>query len=120
MSASEKPERITEIFEIDEKNSAGIYATQMYLLGMPITVIVDDYLPVQETDNQSNLYAQVASDGALWGPILEKTFAKYLGNYETIDAGVASHGIEGLFGSPLFKDFIHEDVISEERQDELW
>ena len=84
----------------------------MYLLGMPITVIVDDYLPVEATDNQSTRYAQIPEDGALWGPILEKTFAKYLGNYEAIDAGVASHGIESMFGAPL-TDHFHETIISE-------
>ena len=53
-------------------------------------------------------------DGALWGPILEKTFAKYLGNYEAIDAGVASHGIEALFGAP-YSDYKHQEVLDEGR-----
>ena len=100
-SIAEEPDRIHDIVEIDVKNSVGIYATSMYLLGMPITVIVDDYLPIEPMDNSQLRYAQVPEDGALWGPILEKTFAKYLGNYEAIDAGVASHGIEALLGSPF-------------------
>ena len=91
----------------------------MWLLGMPITVTIDDYLPVLNTDNQATRYAQVGKDGSLWGPILEKSFAKYLGNYEAIDAGVASHGIEGMIGSPS-EDFDHATVIKENRGEELW
>ena len=109
-SIAEDPSRIYDIVEIEDKNSVGIYATSMYLLGMPITVIVDDYLPVEPMDNKLTRYAQVPEDGALWGPILEKTFAKYLGNYEAIDAGVASHGIESMFGSP-YETFVHQEVL---------
>ena len=48
MSISEKPDRINDIFKIEEKNSAGVYAMKMWLLGMPITVVLDDYLPVEQ------------------------------------------------------------------------
>ena len=118
-SIAEDPDRIHDIVEIDVKNSVGIYATSMYLLGMPITVIVDDYLPIEPMDNSQTRYAQVPEDGALWGPILEKTFAKYLGNYEAIDAGVASHGIEALLGSP-YNNWTHAELLDEGRTEELW
>ena len=59
----------------------------MWLLGMPITVILDDYLPMDKSDTHYPRYAKVASDGALWGALLEKSLAKYLGMYEAIDAG---------------------------------
>ena len=47
MSIAEHPDRIQEIFEIDQKNSVGIYALTMHLLGMPVTVTIDDHLPIQ-------------------------------------------------------------------------
>ena len=119
MSIAEDPDRIYDIFEIKEKNSFGMYATQMWLLGMPITVTIDDYLPVEKTDNQATRYAQVAKDGALWGPIIEKSFAKYIGNYESIDAGDASHGIEAMIGSPDV-GLDHKTLIKENRGEELW
>ena len=73
----------------------------MWLLGMPITVIVDDHLPMERYSETTTRYAQVASDGALWGTILEKAFAKYLGMYEAIDAGSGAHGLEVMTGSPF-------------------
>ena len=119
MSVAEDPDRIYDIFEIKEKNSFGMYATQMWLLGMPITVTIDDYLPVEKTDNQKTRYANVGKDGSLWGPILEKSFAKYYGNYEAINSSQASIGIEGMIGSPS-EDFDHPAIIKENRGEELW
>ena len=58
----------------------GIYAVNFYTLGVPHTVIVDDYLPLKKS-NDKTIYAKVAADGAIWGPILEKAFAKHHGNY---------------------------------------
>jgi len=46
MSLAESDMRIEDMFTIDEKNSASVYAAKMYLLGMPITVVVDDFLPL--------------------------------------------------------------------------
>jgi len=92
----------------------------MYLLGMPITVVVDDYLPLMESwDGYSTLYANVGNDGALWGTLFEKTFAKYLGQYEAIDAGQGAMGIEAMTGSPYFS-FNHVDILEEGRTEELW
>ena len=33
------------MFVINEKNSANVYAVNLYALGVPITVTIDDYLP---------------------------------------------------------------------------
>ena len=58
----------------------------------------------------------MSEDGALWGAIFEKSFAKYLGNYETIDAGWGAHGIEAMTGSP-FESILHWELQNKE---ELW
>ena len=42
---AQEPERIKRIFEIEEMNSAGVYAMTLYAMGIPVTVTVDDYLP---------------------------------------------------------------------------
>ena len=47
MSIAEKPERLREMFLIDEKNSANIYALKLYALGVPVTITVDDFVPLQ-------------------------------------------------------------------------
>ena len=58
----------------------------MYLLGMPITIIIDDYLPYQESSDFP-IYSWYSEDSAVWTPLLEKATAKYLGNYEAINGG---------------------------------
>lgn len=118
MSIAENPKRIKDIFEIEHKNSASVYAAQMYLMGMPITVVVDDYIPLDIYDWSQSLYAKISKDGALWGTLYEKFFAKFFGNYEIIDAGGTAHGIEVSTGSP-YKDWSHDKLDSDQIED-LW
>ena len=50
---AEVPERIERIF-LNNKNEAspnGIYGVNLYTLGVPHTVIVDDWLPLRETED---------------------------------------------------------------------
>ena len=37
--------RLDDIFLVKEINEVGVYAFKFHLLGMPITVIIDDYVP---------------------------------------------------------------------------
>ena len=46
MSLAESESRMTNFFLVDEKNSASIYAANLYLLGTPITVAIDDFVPL--------------------------------------------------------------------------
>ena len=91
----------------------------MWLLGMPITIVLDDYLPVEKQDNHYTRYAKVAPDGSLWAPLLEKSFAKYLGMYEAIIAGSGGYGVEALIGSPYYT-IDHKKLIEDGRSEELW
>jgi len=47
---AEKPNRLEKVFlnVNGETNKNGIYAVNLYTLGMPHTVIVDDFLPLQK------------------------------------------------------------------------
>ena len=47
-SISRIPNMVKNIFLTDDMNSAGIFATRLYALGQPVTVSVDDRLPVIE------------------------------------------------------------------------
>jgi hypothetical protein len=100
ISMAQNVNRIRDMFTIQQRNSASIYAAKMYLLDMPITVVVDDYIPLLKRDEDLTLYAKVSADGGLWGTLYEKFFAKFFGNYETIDAGGGGHGIQVATGSP--------------------
>lgn len=43
---AEKPKRLEKIFLNDHLDRNGIYAVNVYTLGVPHTVIVDDYVPL--------------------------------------------------------------------------
>jgi len=40
------PGSVEQMFLNDDVNANGIYAVNFYALGMPITVVVDDFLPL--------------------------------------------------------------------------
>jgi len=44
---AEVPGRIDSVFVNDDISKNGIYAVQQYTLGVPHTIIVDDYLPMK-------------------------------------------------------------------------
>ncbi len=76
-----------------------------------MTVMVDDYLPLtkQEDGSYKTVYAHISSDGSLWGPILEKVFAKRYGNYQHIISGYSSEAVRSLTGSP-YQYFTHKET----------
>ena len=46
------------------------------------------------------VFAGVGKDGSLWGPLLEKAFAKLHGNYEALARGDPRNAIQYLTGGP--------------------
>lgn len=112
--AAQDPERIKKLFLIEDLNSAGVYAVQLYVMGIPVTVTVDDYLPFYSY-SASLMYASVGPDGALWMPILEKAAAKAFGNYEVLVGGWMGPAIQALTGAPFY-DYKHYNM----GVDELW
>ena len=97
---AEYPGRMEKIFlnNVNEVSSNGIYAVNFFTLGVPHTIVIDDYLPLRDDGNA--IYASVAADGAFWGPILEKAFAKYHGNYSHIEWGDPAMAIRTMYGAP--------------------
>jgi len=65
------------------------------MLGIPVTVTVDDYLPFYAGtwSGKDLLYASVGPDKSLWMPILEKAGAKLFGSYEILVAGMLGPAI---------------------------
>ena len=97
-AVAQVPNRIEKVFLNDSLSNTGIYGCQMYALGVPVTVTVDDVLPLD--DDGHTVFAKVGSDQALWPLVLEKCFAKLHGNYEAIIGGDAADSIKTLIGSP--------------------
>ena len=81
----------------------------MYALGVPSTILVDDFLPMSESDgNYSTPFAPVSDDKGVWGTILEKAFAKFYGNYFHTEAGSPTLAVRTLVGGP-WEEFMHKD-----------
>ena len=100
-AVAERPGRLEKVFLNSELSSNGIYGFQFYVLGVPATVLIDDEMPLSA--GGAAVFAKVSKDGALWGPLLEKAFAKMHGTYEAIIAGDPEHSIEVMSGAPAEK-----------------
>ena len=83
---AQDPERIKEVFLIENLNTAGVYAVKLHMMGIPVTVVVDDYLPFWN-NTEDLIYGKEGPDNSLWMPILEKAAAKLFGNYEVMVGG---------------------------------
>ena len=100
-----------------------MYGVNVFTLGVKHTVIVDDYLPLQQRNmpdgstDYVTLFSHVAEDESLWGVILEKAFAKLHGNYKHLVSGDPRDASRALNGSPSIMD-PHSD--SELTIDALW
>ena len=56
----------------------------------------------------------------MWGPLFEKLAAKFYGNYEVIDGGESSEGVECMTGSP-YSDYMHSDIKNDAtKKDNFW
>ena len=97
-SLAERPHRLERVFLNSELSNNGIYGCQLYPLGVPTTVTIDDVVPLDDEGNSP--FAKVSRDKALWGVLLEKCFAKLNGNYEAIVSGDPRDSIRVLSGSP--------------------
>ena len=89
---AEKPERLKRIFVNSDLSEEGIYALNMYALGVPINITIDDNVPLWDMTERT-LFADIGKDKSLWAPILEKAFAKMHGNYEAIVGGFSPSAI---------------------------
>jgi len=100
-AVAEVPGRIENQWITKEINDEGIYGINMYVLGVPITVVVDDYVPhYGSTYNTIFAKVQKTGDKTTWMTILEKAYAKLMGNYAQLIGGWARRGVETLTGFP--------------------
>ena len=76
----------------------GFYDVNFYLLGVPITIRVDDYIPTY--NGYSNTLSAKFVNGGAWMPLLEKGMAKLYGNYNALIAGNPDEAFQVLSGLP--------------------
>ena len=72
----------------------------MYIKGVPTIVVVDDFLPNGTRKGTEIDFDKIAADGSLWGPMIEKIWAKVNGNYENINEGSVTEGYDFMLGAP--------------------
>ena len=98
-AVAEVDDRFKKVFVNPNKNTAGIYAFNVFVRGIPTIVTIDDRLPYQAAARDLVL-AKVGIDGSLWGPLLEKVWYKVNGNVEAINAGFPSEAFSFLTNVP--------------------
>lgn len=102
---AEIPSRIQKAFVTQTYNNEGIIVVRGYVLGKPTDIVIDDYIPFYSWGVPA--FAKNSPSGGLWGPFLEKAWAKANGNYEMVEGGSASEALRFLTGAPTityFKD----------------
>jgi|DEB0MinimDraft_12_1074336.scaffolds.fasta_scaffold44482_1 hypothetical protein len=103
---AESPQLIKDVFLTQTKNNVGIYGFRFFIRGKPWVVTIDDSLLYSKPgENYLPLlkFAQPNTDNtAIWGPLLEKAWAKIKGSYNTADGGFVETGLRSLIGVPVF------------------
>ena len=84
----------------------------MYALGVPTSVVVDDYLVTYG----STYFSHPGQDKSLWGPLYEKILAKFLGNYMHMHGGSAVDAVRNIINAPKIMYQEHKDISV----DDLW
>lgn len=88
---------IYKIFGQQTVNAAGIYSLNLYSIGIPVTVVIDDFIPV---NNSLPLFTKLSAQNEIWPVLLEKAIAKLIGNYDLLIAGNSNDAINSLLGAP--------------------
>jgi hypothetical protein len=97
---AERPSRIDKLMESDAYNPHGIYAMNIYSLGVPFTQIVDDRIPVDKNSNWPK-FAKAGKDLSIWMTLVEKGFGKWYGNYQNLVGGWMAYAVSAVNGSPF-------------------
>jgi hypothetical protein len=116
-ACAEKPGRVWKMFDTKSYNTAGIYSIRFYEMGVPVSVIIDDSLPISGTQN---LFTKVNPAKEVWPLLIEKAFSKIHGNFFAIEGGFMvdagntfmGTGGEGLSTSSLTADQIWTNLTN--------
>jgi hypothetical protein len=91
--------KIKNIFLTPIDNEAGVYGLTFYIRGKPWVIDVDDKLFFSRG---KLTFAQPSKKGLMWGPILEKAWAKVRSSYLDDSNDLLGIGIRALTGFPVF------------------
>jgi len=95
---AETSSRITQAF-ITNYTSQGLIAVRGIVLGVPRIITMDDKIAFYGSYS-SPYFAATSLTKSLWGPLLEKAWAKMIGNFELIEGGWEPESIRFASGAP--------------------
>lgn len=102
-SLSSQPITLTNAFITKEFNPRGKYKFKIWdpIKQEFIRIIIDDYIPIDESTNEPIFTRPNGNE--IWVMLIEKVFAKFMGNYASIEAGHPIFAMHILTGQKVSK-----------------
>ena len=100
---SENPERIKKLLPKPKISEEGVYECDVYIHGNLTPIVIDDYFPVIENENEETeiAFANMNKETKnIWPMLLEKVWAKCNLSYEDIIVGNSAEAFEFLSPAP--------------------
>eukprot|EP00347_Sterkiella_histriomuscorum_P020656 403336970 len=101
-AVAEWSDRAKKLFVTQDYNKEGIIVVKGLILGNQKEIVIDDFLPFWKGTN-SLIFDQISDTQGLWGPFIEKAWAKVNGYYDRTNGGWASEVFQFMFGLPTTK-----------------
>ena len=106
---SENPERIKKLIPKSKISDKGIYECNVFLHGYEIPIVIDDYFPVIENEDNNIAFAGINQESkSIWPLLLEKVWAKCNLSYEDIINGNSADAFQFLSPAP-FGTYYHSN-----------
>ncbi len=106
---SENPERIKKLIPKSKISDKGIYECNVFLHGYEIPIVIDDYFPVIENEDNNIAFAGINQESkSIWPILLEKVWAKCNLSYEDIINGNSADAFQFLSPAP-FDTYYHNN-----------
>ncbi|KAF9192684.1 hypothetical protein BGZ51_005073 [Haplosporangium sp. Z 767] len=102
---------------VKRNEQVGVYGFIFFKDGDWVSTVVDDqlfYKIDQTTRRKTLVFASCKEDRESWLPLIEKAYAKIHGDYETLDSGYTSQGIEDLTGG-IASILYTSDILDKDR-----
>lgn len=80
-----------------------MYSFNMFAKGSYYKIDIDDTVPMYNEINTNLFVMAEGVNNTMWGPLLEKAYAKFVGSYLSLaTGGVSSESMRALTGFPGF------------------
>ena len=100
---TENPERIKKLLPKPKISEEGVYECDVYIHGNLTPIVIDEYFPVIENENEETeiAFANMNKETKnIWPMLLEKVWAKCNLSYEDIIVGNSAESFEFLSPAP--------------------